>query len=184
MAALDFPSNPTVGQTYTANSKTWIWNGTSWNNDNAGTVGPTGPGGITYATKTANYTASANDGIIADTSGGSFTITLPPTPTTGDAVTIADGASWPTNNLTVARNGSTIEGLSEDLTMDVSGVSVDFVYDGTTWQIYSTGGGSAGPSGPAGPAGPSGPAGTTGPTGPTGPGVTTGKAIAMAIVFG
>src|SRR6056300_772923 len=99
MAALDFPANPNVNDTYTANGKTWVWNGTSWNNNNAGTVGPTGPGGITYATKSANYTASANDGIIADTSGGSFTITLPATPTTGDAVTIADGSSWSTNNL-------------------------------------------------------------------------------------
>jgi hypothetical protein len=90
-------------------------------------------------------------------------------------------ASWSTNNLTVARNGSTIEGVSEDLTMDVAGVSVDFVYDGTTWQIYPTGGGTTGPAGPTGSTGTTGP---TGPAGPTGPGVTTGKAIAMAIVFG
>lgn len=30
MAALDFPTSPTLNQTYTANSTTWKWNGTSW----------------------------------------------------------------------------------------------------------------------------------------------------------
>ena len=35
MAALDFPTNPTSQQVYTANSKSWVWNGTSWVNDSA-----------------------------------------------------------------------------------------------------------------------------------------------------
>lgn len=30
MAAIDFPSSPTVGQTHSANGKAWTWNGTSW----------------------------------------------------------------------------------------------------------------------------------------------------------
>ncbi len=34
MAALDFPSSPTVGQTYTANGRTWQWDGVSWNSFN------------------------------------------------------------------------------------------------------------------------------------------------------
>ena len=28
--ALSFPASPTVNQTYTSGSKTWIWNGTTW----------------------------------------------------------------------------------------------------------------------------------------------------------
>lgn len=32
MAALDFPSSPVVNQIYTANNKTYKWNGTSWIN--------------------------------------------------------------------------------------------------------------------------------------------------------
>lgn len=38
MAALDFPSSPTVGQTYTANGSTWTWDGTSWNASNSVTT--------------------------------------------------------------------------------------------------------------------------------------------------
>jgi len=30
MAALDFPPSPTVGQIYTANGKTWMWDGVTW----------------------------------------------------------------------------------------------------------------------------------------------------------
>lgn len=95
-----------------------------------------GGGGITYSVKTSAYTASAGDGIIADSSGGAFTITLPATPSAGDIVSIVDGAAWATNNVTVARNGSTIEGAAENLTLDVSGIALDLIYDGSTWQLY------------------------------------------------
>jgi len=95
-----------------------------------------GGGGITYSVKTSAYTASAGDGIIADSSGGAFTITLPATPSAGDVVSIVDGAAWATNNVTVARNGSTIEGAAENLTLDVSGLALDLIYDGSTWQLY------------------------------------------------
>jgi hypothetical protein len=97
-------------------------------------------GGIAYIRKTANYTASANEGIIADTSGGSFTVTLPASPATGDTVMVVDGNDWSTTNLIVGRNGSTIEGDASDLTCDVGAVAIQFTYDGTTWQIYTQAG--------------------------------------------
>jgi hypothetical protein len=31
--ALNFPDSPTVGDTYTAAGRTWVWDGTTWNND-------------------------------------------------------------------------------------------------------------------------------------------------------
>ena len=102
-------------------------------------------GGIGYVTKTANYTASSNEGVLADTSGGAFTVTLPATPSAGDQVVIADsGEAFDTNNLTVGRNGETIEGTAEDLILDIVGVSVQLVYDGTTWQVYAQVGGAGG----------------------------------------
>jgi hypothetical protein len=97
-------------------------------------------GGISYTRFTANTTASDKDGIIADTSGGIFTVTLPAAPETGAQVAIVDGANWATNNLTVARNGSTIEGLAEDLVLDIGGVAVHFIYDGTTWEVFTQAG--------------------------------------------
>jgi len=110
-----------------------------------GLQGSAGSGGVSaWSRKTAIYTAVTGDRLIADTSGGAFTITLPATPTTGDNVTFADGADWFTNNLTVARNGSTIEGVADDFVLDIKGITVEFVYDGTTWELFA----STGPAGP------------------------------------
>jgi hypothetical protein len=103
----------------------------------------------TYITKTANYTSVAGDRILTDTSAGSFTITLPATPSAGQTVIVYDITNWETNNLTVARNGSTIEGSADDFLLDLGQIKVDFVYSGTTWQVYAAVG-HAGPTGPAG----------------------------------
>ena len=58
------------------------------------------PGGIAYTvTKTANYAAVANDGVLTNTTGGAFTVTLPASPSNGDQIIVADaGGSWGTNN--------------------------------------------------------------------------------------
>jgi hypothetical protein len=102
-------------------------------------------GGLEYSVKTANYTAVDKQGVLADTSGGAFTVTLPATPSAGAQVVVADaGNNWGTNNLTVGRNGSTIGGLAEDLVCNITGASVQFVYDGTTWEVYAQIGGQGG----------------------------------------
>lgn len=109
---------------------------------------PVGPQGIqgrqglqgpplTWSVKTSNYTAVNGDAIVANTSGGSFNITLPATPVSGTMIAIADGNNWSTNNLTVLRNGSTIEGVADNLILDVRDVRIDLVYNGTTWQVYA-----------------------------------------------
>jgi hypothetical protein len=114
-------------------------NGTVW------TSAVLPPGGIEYEVKTANYTAADKEGILADTSGGAFTVTLPATPATGAQVIVADPTGdWGTNNLTIGRNGETIAGVAQDLVCDISGVSVQVVYDGTTWAVYAQVGGNGG----------------------------------------
>lgn len=100
--------------------------------------------GISYTKKTSAYTAVSNDGVIADTTAGPWTLTLPATPAAGTQVFLADGGAWGTNALTVARNGSTIEGAAEDLVLNISGAQVQLLFDGTTWQVYAQVGGGGG----------------------------------------
>jgi hypothetical protein len=111
--------------------------GTVWSSQ------PPAAGGITYTTvKTSSYTAADSEGVQTDTAGGAFTVTLPATPAVGDQVFVIDTASsWATNNLTVGRNGSTIEGSASDLVCDISNVSVQLVYSGTTWNVFAQVGG-------------------------------------------
>lgn len=97
---------------------------------------------LPLGSRTANYTAAINEGVLADTSAGAFTVTLPATPIAGAQVVVSDsGNFWGTNNLTINRNGSTISGLAENLICNVSGLSVNLIYDGTTWRVYSQIGG-------------------------------------------
>jgi len=131
-SAVQFVAPGTSGNLLTSNGTTW-------------TSAVPAPGGIEYEVKTANYTAADKEGILADTSGGAFTVTLPATPATGAQVIVADPTGdWGTNNLTIDRNGKTISGAAEDLVCDISGVSVQLVYDGTTWAVYAQVGGNGG----------------------------------------
>ena len=129
MASINFPASPTVGDTFTANGLYFKWDGVKWNTQSTVFVN--------WVKKTNNYTAQNADRILADTTTIPFTITLPASPTAGDTILIADGGNWALNNLTVARNGSTIEGVAENLTLDIRGIRVDLVYSGTTWEVYA-----------------------------------------------
>ena len=70
--------------------------------------------------------------------GGAITVTLPASPpSAGDIVAFKDYANtWDTNNVTVARNGSKINGLCACGTLNTEGQSVTLIYvDGTKgWQ--------------------------------------------------
>jgi len=123
----------------TASGQNVTWDGSSIN----WAAGPVA--GITYLLVSANYTAANREGVLTNTSGGAFTVTLPASPTVGAQVIVADaGANWGVNNLTVGRNGSTIAGLAENLVCNITGVSVQLVYDGTTWEVYAQVGGNGG----------------------------------------
>jgi hypothetical protein len=110
------------------------------NGSSAPTWGAAASGGITYTRITSTTTLTNNQGVIADTTGGAFTVNLPASPSTGAQVFLADGGAWGTNNLTVGRNGSTIEGVAQDLVCDITGVSIQMLYDGTTWQVFAQAG--------------------------------------------
>lgn len=96
------------------------------------------PGGIVWSAKTSNYTAVANEGILANTSAGSFTVTLPASPANGDIVAFIDSHSqFDINNLIIGRNGLLIQGAASNLEIDVKDASFQLVYTGATtgWKL-------------------------------------------------
>ena len=135
-SAPTFVAPSTTGNVLTSNGTTW-------------TSSAPAAGGITYTTtKTSNYTASANDGVLTNTTAGAFTVTLPASPANGAQVIVADAAgTWGTNNLTVGRNGNNIADVAQDLVCDISGASVQFVYNSSgtaSWEVFAQIGGNGG----------------------------------------
>ena len=91
-----------------------------------------------WTVKTANYTAVAGDRVLADTSGGAWTLTLPASPAVGDEIHILDAAaSFDNNNLTVARNSLKIQGGTADLTLTTENTGIGLVYMSSTygWRV-------------------------------------------------
>jgi hypothetical protein len=91
-----------------------------------------------YAVVTSAQTLAAGSVVAADTTAGAFTLTLPATPANGDTVSILDYAgTFDTNNLIIARNGSNIEGLAEDLDCNIEDAAFSLVYVGSTvgWKV-------------------------------------------------
>lgn len=96
----------------------------------------TGTAGVVTREVSANFDASVNDRILADSSGGAFTITLPANSTLllNDTIEIIDvTGSASANNITVARNGSLIQGAAEDLTIDINSSITTLIYTGATY---------------------------------------------------
>ena len=91
-------------------------------------------GGTSWvAVKTSTYTASAGEGVFANTTGGAFTVNLPASPSLGDEVSIKDYAgTFDTNNLTVGRNSQPIEGVAADLTVSIEGAGFTLAYSDST----------------------------------------------------
>jgi len=82
---------------------------------------------------TANATITAGTGVFANTTGGAFVLTLPASPSAGDFAAIKDYAStFASNNITVNRNGSKIDGFTNNVALNVTGQSVAFIYVDST----------------------------------------------------
>lgn len=88
-----------------------------------------------WAKKSTAYTARSGDRILADTTAGAWTLTLPASPVDGTEVWVQDwNDTFATNNLTIGRNGSTIGGVAADITISTAGAEMHFVYRGGTWR--------------------------------------------------
>ena len=80
-----------------------------------------------WAIKTGTYTAVDKDQLIAN-SGSAFTITLPASPSAGATVIVKNVGA---GTVTIARNGSNIEGAAQDGTLE-STKGMQVVYVGST----------------------------------------------------
>jgi hypothetical protein len=79
--------------------------------------------------KTTGFTAVSGNGYFCDTTSAAFTVTLPLSPSAGDIVAIADYANTAaTNNITVGRNSSKIDGETEDAVILINGQVYTLVY--------------------------------------------------------
>jgi hypothetical protein len=81
-------------------------------------------------------------GYFADTTSSAFTVTLPAAPSAGDIVALSDyTGTWGTNNLTVGRNSSNINGAASDLILNANNTTATLIYvDGTEgWRVIDTG---------------------------------------------
>ena len=101
----------------------------------------------TGSIKTATFTAANGEGYFCNTSGGAFNITLPSSPTAGDIVALKDyNGTFNTNNLTIDRNGSPLNGATSNFALTVNHTSMTLVYvDGTEgWMAVEEGTGFVG----------------------------------------
>lgn len=136
---MGFPTSPSDGQQYTSpNGSVYEYTAADdrWDRIIIGTIG--GGGGLSWSAISSNKNAVAGEGYMADSSGGTFTVTLPGSPSIGDTVAIIDStSSFVSNNVTIGRNGKPIMGLSEDLTLDEDNTAIELIYSDATngWRV-------------------------------------------------
>jgi len=87
----------------------------------------------TGSIKTGTFTGESGKGYFVNTTSGAVTGNLPASPTAGDIVAFADYAGTAgTNNITIGRNGSNIEGGASDGTISTNRETKTLVFvDGT-----------------------------------------------------
>ena len=101
---------------------------------------------VKYISRADAYTALVGEHILPDNASAALTINLPATPTDGDTVVFrqVENQLFSVNPLTVGRNGQTIMGLSEDMTVGAGGNTtadnneIEMKYNGTTWLVTKT----------------------------------------------
>ena len=102
-----------------------------------------GGGSVTWQTgsiKTTGFTATAGEGYFCNTTGGTFTATLPASPSAGDIVAFKDYAgTFDTNKLTIGRNSSNIDATAANVDLTDEAESITFIYvDGTQgWKVIN-----------------------------------------------
>jgi hypothetical protein len=79
--------------------------------------------------KTADFTAANGEGYFVDSSSLAITVTLPASPSAGNIVSVSDyNQSAGSNTITIARNGSNINGSAANYDITKGNSAVTFVY--------------------------------------------------------
>ena len=88
--------------------------------------------------KTGDFTAVAGKGYFVNTTSGAITATLPASPSAGDFVALKDyAATFGSNSLTIARNGSNIQGAATNSFISTNRASVVLQFiDATKGWLY------------------------------------------------
>lgn len=127
-------NNVRVGSAVTINTTginvAGVVTATSFKGDGSQLTG-LGGGGASITVLTTNTTLSKGNVYMLNTSG--LVLTLPASPSTGDAIDILNNVS---GIHTLARNGSTIMSLSEDMTFGEAGLKFKVWYTGSTWSLF------------------------------------------------
>ncbi len=87
----------------------------------------------------SNTSLLSNTTYMTDVSSSGITLTLPSSPSNGDKIIIIDSEkNSGTNNISVLRNGNTIDKQTNDLDVDVDGARVilTFCTDNTNWNLH------------------------------------------------
>jgi hypothetical protein len=111
------------------------------NSGTAAGFGATGAVSWDTTAKTTGFTAVDGVGYFVNTTAGAITVTLPLSPAAGAVIGVSDYAGTAdTNNITIGRNGSNINGAAADLTVANENSAVTLVYvDGTQgWKATDT----------------------------------------------
>ena len=95
--------------------------------------GTTNPSTVaTWTERSSTATAVAGEKLFIDCSSGVVTVTLPSSPDMGSEIRVIDATgNAATNNITIGRNGSKINGADSDLTLDVNRAAIGLVYYNT-----------------------------------------------------
>jgi hypothetical protein len=90
-------------------------------------------GSLTWSIITSNTLATSTSGYLINASDNDVTLTLPNSPSVGDAVGVSDFyKKASTNTITVNRNASNIEGEASDYVFDADGLVLIFVFSDAT----------------------------------------------------